>query len=188
MKGSTKKGTFGYIKAMRKKTIVHTIVLFAIALLIFFAGKLRYPGYATMFSITAIVVCIPASMRCVSFIMFMIHKGGDEEFFRDCESMAEGICFYDSVITTSEKSYDVYAFAVSSDSVAGYCPEKDKDIAKLEKHLKDMFDKNGYADVVIKIFTSKEKFLTRLSGISKKTAGDPQKTSGIEGLLGNLSL
>lgn len=188
MKDSMKKGSFGYIRAMRKRSAIHTIVLFAAALLIFFAGRFRYPDYATMFSITAIVVCIPASMRCVSFIMFMIHKGGDEDFFNECESRASGICFYDSVITTPEKSYDVYAFAIASDSVAGYCPETKKDIGMLEKHLKDMFSKNGYQDIVIKIFTSKEKFLNRLSELSKKQVSDTGRISGMKGLVGNLSL
>ncbi len=183
------KGSPGYIKSMRKNTLIHMIVLFLIAFAIFFTGKFRYSEYSTMFSITAIVVCIPASMRCVSFIMFMLHRGGDREFYDKCLQIAgKDDLFFESVITTSEKSYDVYAFGIFEDNIIGYCPEKNKDISKLEKHLRDMFEKNSYGSAGIKIFTESDKFLSRLEQLSSKELKNEERVTGMRGLIANLSL
>ncbi len=191
VKSSSKnpKGSLGYIKAMRGRMLIHTLVLFAIAFAIFFIGKFKYSAYSTMFSITAIVVCIPASMRCVSFIMFMIHKVADRDFCDECmENASSDELFFESVITTSEKSYDVYAFGIFPDSLIGYCPDTKKDISKLEKHLREMFTRNDLASVGIKIFSDRAKFLSRLQQLSGQDNKDPEKTGSIRRLISNLSL
>lgn len=166
---------------------LHTLILFLIAFLIFFVGKYRYSDYATMFSITAIVVCIPASMRCVSFIMFMIHKGGDGSFFESCRQINDEHFFYDSVITTTGESFDVYAFFISPESVVGFCPDPKKDISKLEKHLREMFARNDLKSVGIKIFKEEDRFLKRSSELAGRIT-DIHNTDSIRSLISNLSL
>ncbi len=184
-----KKGSFGYIRFMRKKTFIHLLILFIIALGIFFTGKYRYPDYSTMFSITAIVVCIPASMRTVSFIMFMIHKGIDRERYDECTAISGAVpLFFDSVITTSEKSYDVNVFALTHENIAGYSPDSAKDIKKLEGHLKDMAVKNGFKNINVRIFTDYQKFTSRLSKLSEDFSEKYETDDALYGLIGNLSL
>ncbi len=183
-----KKGTFGYIKNMRKVMLLHTVILFLIAFFIFFVGKFRYSDYATMFSITAIVVCIPASMRCVSFIMFMIHKGGDTAFFDKCSAIPAEYLFFDSVITTTGDSYDVYAFGIFEESAVGICTDPKKDITKLEKHLREMFEKNDLRSVGIKIFKDEDKFINRAKELAARKNEDTSKLERIRSLIQNLSL
>ena len=182
------KGSFGYIRHMRKKALIHALILYIIAFFIFFVGKTRYSDYATMFSITAVVVCIPGSMRLVSFIMFMIHRGGDRSFFEKCSDLDEKLLIFDCVVTTTGDSYDVYAFCIADDSVAGFCPDPKKEMQKLEKHLREMFDKNSLKSVGIKIFKEEDKFLRRSSELSARKSHDEGKTDSIRTLLLNLSL
>jgi len=184
-----KKGSFGYIRFMRKKTLIHLLILFLIAFGIFFAGRFRYPAYSTMFSLTAIVVCIPASMRTVSFIMFMIHKGTDEKTCRECQAAA-GIVplFFDSVITTPEKSYDVTVFALTHENIAGFCPDNGKDIKKLEDHLREMAVKNGFKGINVKIFTDYGKFISRLEKLAGDFSEKYETDDALYNLIGNLSL
>ena len=182
------KGTFGYIRNMRKVMLLHTVILFLIAFFIYFTGKYRYSDYATMFSITAIVVCIPGSMRCVSFIMFMIHRGGDEAFYNKCGNIPDSHLFYDSVITTTGESFDVYAFGIFEENLTGFCPDPKKDISKLEKHLREMFDKNDLKSVGIKIFKDEERFLNRTSELCARKNEDSKKRERIRSLINNLSL
>ncbi|MBO6112297.1 MAG: hypothetical protein J6P45_04540 [Lachnospiraceae bacterium] len=184
-----KKGGFGYIRFMRKRTFIHMLILFIIAFGIFFAGKIMYPDYSTMFSITAIVVCIPASMRTVSFIMFMIHKGADKELFDEISPLAGDIpLFYDSVITTAEKSYDVNVFALTHEQIIGYSPKKGKDLKKLEEHLKEMAFKNGFKSSNVKIFTDTGKFKMRLEKLSSDFKEKDESDDALYNLIGNLSL
>ena len=184
-----KKGSYGYIGYMRKKTLIHSIILFLIAFGIFFAGKILYPDHKTMFSLTAIVVCIPASMRTVSFIMFMIHKGLDREKYEECKELAGAVpLFFDSVITTTEKSYDVNVFALTHDNIAGFCADKDKDIKKLETHLKDMSVKNGFKNINVHIFTDYPKFTSRLKKLSDDFKEKHETDDALFRLIGNLSL
>ena len=183
-----KKGEFGYIRHMRKAMLLHTVILFLIAFFIFFTGKTRYSEYSTMFSITAIVVCIPGSMRMVSFIMFMIHRGGETAFFEKCQRIPARYLFFDSVITTTGESIDVYAFGIFEVSVIGFCPDGKADLKKLEKHLREMFERNDLKTVGIKIFKDEDRFLNRASELAAHKNEDQTKCERIRCLIGNLSL
>ena len=106
-------------------------------------------------------------MALVRFIMFMRFPEGSSEVFRSIEELRGDVpVFYDSIITTHDKSYGVNAFISAEGSLLGYSGYDRVDTAKLEKHLKDIFTSNKYTGLNIKVFTDRNKFTERLEALS----------------------
>ncbi len=189
MKLKKKKGEYGYLNAMRSETLLRALLLTAFASAVFLTGKFLYPDYSTMFGITAVVICIPAAMSVVSFVMFMLHKTGRKEIHEECERLRGNVpVFYDSVITTREKSYGVNVFACAGGNLIGYSEYEKFDASVVEKHLREMSRKNELSGVGVKLFTEFPKFQNRLSKLSEGyEKAEPEDLMVLQ-LVGNLSL
>lgn len=184
-----KKGHYGYLHSSQFFSCLRMIVFFIIAFIFFFLGKFVYTKYYTIFTVTAIVMCIPASMAAVTFIMFMRFKTGRREIYEDCEKIRGNVGqFYDAVITTTLKSYGVNVFACTNKNLIAYTEYKKVDVPLLEKHLKEMGEKNGFKGWSIKVFTDYPKFKARLSHMSEEFPNNANSDAGMLTLLGNLSL
>lgn len=183
------KGKYGYLKSSQFFSAIRTLIFFAVAFTFFILGKCVYKQYYTMFTVTAIVICIPAAMSAVAFIMFMRFRQGRREIFDDCESIHGNVLlFYDSVITTTLKSYGVNVFAVTNKNVIGYTEYKKVDVDIIEKHLKEMADKNDFRGFSFKVFTEYPKFKSRLSHLAEEYTKNINSDAGMIKLIGNLSL
>ena len=185
-----KKGDFGYISSMKKKSCLAALLLACIAALIYFLGLHFFSSNRTAVGIVTVVVCIPAAMALVRFIMFIRFPSGNREVYELTESLRGCVpVFYDSIITTPEKSYGVNAFIASDGSLIGYTEYSGVDIRKLEKHLKDMFAANKYQDINIKVFTDRDRFTDRLEALAKRQDGsDLSWEDSVLHLVGRLSL
>ena len=184
-----KKGSFGYISRMKIKSGTASLALSAVAVLIYFTGLHFFPANKTAVGILTVVICIPAAMTLVRFIMFMRFPAGSREVFDIIEaSRGEIPVFYDSIITTPEKSYGVNAFISSDGSLLGYTEYDRVDTAKLEKHLRDIFTANKYTTLNIKVFRDRDKFLERLAALSARHKEKDSRDADILHLLGRISL
>ena len=184
-----KKGRYGYLKSSQLFSCLRMILFFLIAFILFFLGKFIYTEHYTMFTVTAIVMCIPASMAAVTFIMFMRFRTGRREIYDDCEKIHGSVkMFYDSVITTTLKSYGVNVFACTNKNVIAYTEYRKVDISLLEKHLKDMAERNGFKGFSIKVFTEYPKFRSRLARLAEDYPENANSDEGMISLIGNLSL
>lgn len=183
------KGVYGYIRSMKYKSGTVSLALAAAAVLIYFSGLHFFPENRTAVGILTVVVCIPAAMALVRFIMFMRFKEGSRELYDMTENArGEIAAFYDSIITTSEKSYGVNVFISSDGSLLGYTEYDNVDIAKLEKHLKDIFTSNKYTELNIKVFSDRDKFLDRLKTLAGRPGAHESRDDAILHLIGRISL
>lgn len=186
-----KKGTYGYIGTMKIKSGAASLGLAIIAALIYISGLHFFPYNKTAVGIVTVVVCIPAAMALVRFIMFMRFPEGSREIHDLIEDARGEIpVFYDSIMTTSEKSYGVNAFISADGSLLGYTEYDKVDTAKLEKHLKDIFASNKYTDLNIKVFTERDRFVERLKALAAKYRADSAGNRDISVLylIGRISL
>ncbi|MCR5486927.1 MAG: hypothetical protein K6F35_05290 [Lachnospiraceae bacterium] len=192
MKGFLKKprkGTYGYLKGMRYYTLLKALLLFFFAFAVLLTGKLRFPVYSKMFGITAIVICIPGAMAAVSFVMFCLHKPGSAEVYEECEQIrGEVPVFYDSVITTTEKGYSISVFACADGSLIGFAGAEGMDASLVEKHIRQMNEKNGLDGVGVKIFKDYSAFKARLLKLASGYPQKKEKDLSVLALIGNLSL
>ena len=68
-KNKVRKGDYGYIAAEKKKRILITAALFAAPLLIFFSAMIYFKTRLTVWTVIAVVGCLPACKSVVSLIM-----------------------------------------------------------------------------------------------------------------------
>ncbi len=183
------KGKYGYLNRMRRYTFLKAVMLLIFAFAIFLFGKLRYPAYSTMFGITAVVVCIPAAMTVVSFVMFVLHKTGPVRIYDTCEELRGTVpAFYDSVITTTQKSYGVNVFICANGTLAGYSEDPKMDTGVVEKHIREMAAKNDFKSPGVKIFTDFSRFQGRLSKLASDYGEEEPEDKRLLALIANLSL
>ncbi len=186
-----KKGNFGYISFMKKKSAVTAILISAAAALVYYAGLKVFPSNRTAVGIVTVLISIPAAMALVRFVMFMRFKGGDRKVYDRVEEI-KGIVpvFYDSILTTPEKSYGVNVFISAEQSLLGLSLYDGVDIGMVEKHLRGIFDGLHMSNVNIKVFTDEDKFYERLKTLSERYTPEPP-VSGEDGILhviGRISL
>lgn len=73
-KNKVRKGDHGYIAAEKKKRILITAALFAAPLLIFFSAMIYFKTRLTVWTVIAVVGCLPACKSVVSLIMIFRAK------------------------------------------------------------------------------------------------------------------
>ncbi len=184
-----KKGEHGYINAMKLKTGLISAVVFSFAILLYVLGLHYFKEQKTMVGIVTVLVCIPAAMALVRFIMFMRYKEGSLSVVEETEKLKGSIpVFYDSIITTSDKSYPVNVFFAAKNNLIGFSNYDNIDTAKLETHIKEIFNLNKFHEVNIKVFTDSNKFYDRLSSLGKAYDDILETDLQILHLLGRISL
>ena len=72
-----KKGEFGYVAAEKKRKFLITSILFAVPLLIFFTAMIYFKTRLTIWTVIAVVGCLPACKMLVNLIMLSVHGSTD---------------------------------------------------------------------------------------------------------------
>lgn len=65
------KGEWGYFKSEKKRRMIITAVLFAVPLFIFFTSWIYFKTRMTIWTVVAVVGCLPACKSAVSLIMIL---------------------------------------------------------------------------------------------------------------------
>ena len=65
------KGNFGYFKSEKKRRLIITAILFAVPLFIFFTSWIYFKTRMTVWTVVAVVGCLPACKSMVSLIMIL---------------------------------------------------------------------------------------------------------------------
>jgi hypothetical protein len=162
------KGTFGYIKAQKKKRTLITAGLFLIPIVIFLTGLHETGTRLNMFTFVAIMGCLPASRSAVSMIMMLMQKSTDPEVYRQVEERAGDLVrAYELTISAYEKNTSLDSLVICGYHVAAYSSDPKTDVTFAQNHIKEILKGNGYrADV--KIFTDLKHYLDRVSNLEKQ--------------------
>ena len=184
-----KKGERGYLDSEHKASIIRFAIPGAITLFLGLCAWVIFPRYGLVFLVLAVVSAIPTAMALVNLIMFMRFKSCDEEDYKKIEeARGDVLIFYDSVITTSEKSYYVPCAAVINKNVMLLC-RVDKGAEKeLIKHISLMGKKNGFREWQINVFNDIDSFIKRLSYLNLQKIKVLSTDREMYRLISNLSL
>lgn len=189
-----KKGDYGYLMHQRKMEIIKTIALFAISIAIYIAGYVTAGSRENLFTVVAVLGMLPASKSAVSMIMFLRFKTGSREVYEQVsQNIGKIPVFYDSVITTTQKSYPVNVFFCHAGNLCGYTEKADMDVKIVEKHIREMLRNNQIKDVTVKLYTDFDAFLARLISVKniepqKQNSGEVSKDEQVIALIRALSL
>lgn len=162
------KGQYGYNAYLRKTAAGKTILLFAVAFSLFFAGYIHVGTRNNLLTVVAILGCLPASKSAVNMIMAFRAKGCSRETAKLLKPFEHKLCLlYDLYMTSEKQSYDISCMAVAKEFLYGYTENEKTDADAAEKHIRDILKANARPTVPVKILTDREAFLERLHDMEK---------------------
>ena len=165
-RNSSRKGEYGYLAAEKKRRILITAILFSVPLLIFFSAILYFHTRLTVWTVVAVVGCLPACKSLVSLIMIFRAKPVNADVYHKIhEHAGELTMSYEMYMTFYEKSANIDAFAICGNTVAGYSSDPRIDASFMEKECQKILRGNGFK-ATVKIFTRLDPFLERLDSIN----------------------
>lgn len=158
------RGTKGYIKKQRLFELIKTLVMFAMALGIFFIGLFTLGTKKSLWSVFAVLALLPACRALVGFIMFARFSSLSDDEYRRYDKRCENLpVIYENILTTSDRTFFVPVIcAVGGNVLALYLKDKDEDHA-LRDHINAVCKTAGH-DVTVKIFDDETAFFTRIDG------------------------
>ncbi|MCI8665366.1 MAG: hypothetical protein HFG82_01660 [Dorea sp.] len=165
------KGQPGYLKALKTKYLSWALAEFAIVAAVFLLGYIQTKTKQNLFTIVAVVGCLPAAKMLVEYIIVYPHKGIEPEKYQEIEEKAPLVMrLYDMLITSTEKAMPIDALVISGHVVCGYTSSQRTDEAYIAKHIKSVLRDNQYEKMTVKIFHDYGMFLARAEGLNNMAA------------------
>lgn len=165
-----RKGNPGYIRYEKKKRLLVTIGMFVLPLLILIAGLIICKGDKNnLFTVVAVVGCLPGCKSVVGLIMMMMQKPAEKETIEKIRSHAGNLQMaYEMYFTKEKDSLMVDAVAVCGYEVIGYTSQAKsrRQIEECELHIGKILRANGYKNHV-KIFDQMKPYLDRLDSLNR---------------------
>ena len=156
------KGDFGYIKSQRKKRVAITILMFAIPIVIFLTGLYITHTRKNMFTLVAILGCLPASKFAVNMIMIWLQKPISQQQHDEIAAHVRDMTvIYEATVSAYEKNTPFVSIVISGLNIIGFTQSPKADPAFAEKHIKKILQGNGFKSNV-KVFTDQKQFLRRV--------------------------
>ena len=185
------KGQFGYIKHRRIFHLVLALVMYAMAIILYFAGIKATGDNKNLLTIAAILGCLPASQSLVTSILGFRAKYCTTEDKEQIEKRIESnmLSVYDLYFTTYDKNYPVCHIVMKNNCLCGLMEVSKHSTNDLETYLEETFAKNGIKGVSIKIFEKKqsEKYLKRLEELAKLENSKSAMEEDVKRLLFDIS-
>ena len=166
-KQTVPKGDFGYLQAEKKRRIIITVLLFAAPLIIFFTALIYFKTRLTVWTVIAVVGCLPACKSLVSLIMIFRCKPVEPEIYRQINAHSGNLTMaYEMFMTFYEKSASIDAFAICGNVVVGFSNDPKIDTVFMEQECQKILRGNGFK-ATVKIFTRLNAFLERLDSMNE---------------------
>lgn len=182
------KGKRGYLESQKRYEIARTILYFAISLSLFIAGWVSTGKRENLLTIVAILGCLPACKSLVETILYLRFHGCKEAIADQISEKSTGLCeLYDCVFTSYEKNFCIHHIVINGNTLCGYTPDKSFDEAGFRTHITDILKKDCITDVSVKIYTDRNKYLTRIEEL-KALPADQERNALIAETLKSVSL
>ncbi len=187
-----KKGLFPYLKKAPIYQGLFTLALLILPAGLFFIGYSITKDYKNIFTVAAVVGMLPVAKGIVSFIMYLrAEKYSCPDSLHSRVQSFEGkgaLIGYDYYLTSYSVNYPIPVAAVGNNALIGLCLDSKTKTADAEAHIKEYLKKNEISDIVVKIFDSEEKFLSRLESIAAGNDEIKENEAAAFSLLSSLSL
>lgn len=165
-----RKGDFGYFSKEKKKRFLITLLMFAVPLFIFFSSWVYFDTRNTIWTVIAVVGCLPACKSMVSLIMILMRHPMDAKLYEKIRQHQGALTMsYEMYMTFYEKSAYIDAFAICGNTVVGYSSDAKIDSEFMAQQAQKIIRKNGYK-VDVKILKELKPYLERLDTMNKNKA------------------
>ena len=182
------KGQPGYLRVQKTRYLLWAVVEFAVVAAVFILGYVQTGKKENLFTVVAIVGCLPAAKMLVEFITMMPYKSIEPEKYREIEEKAPLLTkVYDLVITGNDKVMPVDVLVISDHTVCGYTGNEKTDDVKVSRYLKEMLHNNRLEKITVKVFHDYTAFLARAEGMNNvmtvEQSGDRRRERKIRQLI-----
>lgn len=186
---NTAKGRPGYINGQKKKYLLWTVLEFAFVIIIFGIGYITTGSNANLFTVIAVVACLPAGKMLVEWITLFPFKTIAPEMAKEIEGKSEYLTtIYDLVVTSEKKAMQIDALVISNNTIFGYTSHEKTDASEATARLKALMETTRYTKATVKIFPSYSAFLSRVEGLNSIMAIEKMDTSRRERAIKKLIL
>lgn len=166
-----KKGNYGYIRSQKVIRLLRSLAALALPLAFFIAGLILNKGdRKSIYTLVAIVGCIPACMAITGMIMMWMRKPMEEALYKEVSARAGNLTMvYELYLTTYERNLFLDCAAICGEHVAAFTSEKKEkwELNEMQKHVERTLLNNGYK-VDVKIFDQKKAFLDRVDTLRER--------------------
>lgn len=160
------KGTAGYISAKKRQLAYIIGAVAVIAILLLVAGYFVYGTRVNIFSVLAVIVCIPVCRTLVNLIMLIPHHTTSERMELELSGVTEDLTvLYDLLVTSEKKAMQIDALVISPTTICGYTSSPQTDTEDAARHIKHMLKKNKIEKITVKIFKDYKAFKSRAEGM-----------------------
>ena len=164
------KGSVGYIRNKKKKSILKTVLSFGIVFAIFFLGISQTGNRLNSLTIVSILGCLPASKSLVELIMLIPHRSVDVDKIHSLKIKTNLLTKVYELVFTSEKHIMPVEYIVISDNIiCGYTSKKKIDVDFFTKYLKQHLAANDISNVKVVLYKEYSEFESYVSGLNSRT-------------------
>jgi hypothetical protein len=164
-----KKGTYGYYRNNRIVMTVLSAALLGGDLAMFFVSRNYFGTTKNLFTIFAVLVCLPIAMAIVNAFMNFRARGCSEEAHRKIsEHEGKLSCLYDLYLTSYRENYALSHMAVYATTFVAYTEDPKCLTKNGEAHIRTMMANNGHKGIDVKIFTDINKYVNRLDAMNRQ--------------------
>lgn len=161
------KGQPGYLKAERNKLLAQTLIEFVIVVGLLIVGYVQTGTKLNLFTLVAVLGCLPASKVLVELITIFPYKTIDADKAAEIKEKTPLLTTaYDMVLTSREKIMPVDAIVISGGTICGYSKSKKVKPEETASYIKKMLQENRFDKVTVKIFPDYVAFLSRAEGMN----------------------
>ena len=165
--GKGGKGEFGYLRKQRGRTLLIMVLLYAMALMMYFGARAYFGTNRNLFTILAVLVVLPAAKYTVNFIMLIRAGECPEEVHAGVEEHVGSLDnAYDLYFTSEKKNFNIRHLTIGGGSIAAFTTDSKCDCRAGEQHLRRMLTGNGIHGYQIKIFRDLPAYLNRLDQLN----------------------
>lgn len=183
------KGSYGYLKNYRVVAAIRTLLFFGVSIGLYAMGYLTTGSNRNLLTIVAVLGCLPACKSLVNLIIFLKAEGCSEALQNEVR-VYDGrlLIFYDMYFTSYQKNFAVSHMALKGNILCGMTETPRCDCNAAEKHLEQMLAQEGIKNITVKIYSSRDKYIDRLSQIANLDTEERRDQSQIVDLLYSISL
>jgi len=184
------KGDPDYLKNKRLKTIIITIIYFAVSLGIIAVGYLTTGTKRNLLTVIGILGCLPSCKSAVSMIMLCLAKGCSKELKdRLFEINGRLVLMYDMYFTSLNTNYSISNMIVDNGIIIAITEDTKMNHDSFKEHINTMLKQGGNPVNSITVTSSADKYIEMINKLNSTSSdGDTSKDDAIRIALYEISL
>lgn len=182
-------GNYSYINKKKTLEIIKTIIMFSVALIIYFGAFFYFKTNKNLFTVFAVLTILPAAKCAVSMIMFLRFKSLSEEEFKSIKDISyNGTTIYEMIFTTDKAAYLVKACAVLDNTIIMWAEYDEKKSKQLSEHIKACLERDYIKGYSLKIFSNINDFTNRLKEMNNNLTNESDTIKPVKNLFMSITL